>query len=295
MAGHMSTENREEKPVSTSGETRKAAIQDAVRPLLLDKVAIVTGSSKGIGQAIAAAFAAQGADVVVNYHTDPEGAAKTASDVEAQGRRALVVQADVSQAKQVDALVVACLGAFGQVDILVNNAAIGYRPRGGFLEIPKADWDRVLRVNLDSLFFCSQRVLREMVARGQGGKIINLSSVHGLITGPRGKLSPYYLTKAAINMFTKALAVEFAPHRINVNAIAPGAIRTPGLGKYPPDAEAPYRRRVPLGGRAEASEIGGTAVYLASSLSDYMTGQVLYVDGGYTVSGTLTDWTPSEP
>jgi NAD(P)-dependent dehydrogenase (short-subunit alcohol dehydrogenase family) len=281
--------------VSGSGKTSKAAAGETNRPLLLDKVAIVTGSSKGIGQAIATAFAASGADVAVNYHTDQEGAEKTVADIEALGRRAVAVQADVSLAEQVDALVEACLGAFGRVDILVNNAAIGYRPRGGFLDIPKADWDRVLRVNLDSLFFCSQRVLREMVARGQGGKIINLSSVHGLITGPRGKLSPYYLTKAAINMFTKALAVEFAPHRINVNAIAPGAIRTPGLGKYPPSAEDAYRRRVPLGGRAEATEIGGTAVYLASPLSDYMTGQVLYVDGGYTVSGTLTDWTPTEP
>ena len=281
--------------MSVSCNTGAAAVTGAGRPLLLDKVAIVTGSSKGIGQAIAAAFAAHGADVVVNYNSDAAGAAETASQIEAVGRRAVVAHADVSQAEQVDAMVEACLRAFGRVDILVNNAAIGYRPRGGFLEIPKTDWDRVLRVNLDSLFFCSQRVLREMVVCGQGGKIINLSSVHGLITGPRGKVSPYYLTKAAINMFTKALAVEFAPHRINVNAIAPGAIRTPGLGKYPPDAEEPYRRRVPLGGRAEATEISGTAVYLASSLSDYMTGQVLYVDGGYTVSGTLTDWTPSEP
>ncbi len=277
-----------QKPGDVAGSVRM--------PLLLqDKVAIVTGSSKGIGQAIAQAFAAQGADVVVNYNTDAEGAAETASRIQALGRRAVVVHADVSEAAQVDAMVASCLQAFGRVDILVNNAAIGYRPRQGFLEIPKAEWDRVLRVNLDSLFLCSQRVLREMVSRGRGGKIINLSSVHGLITGPRGKLSPYYLTKAAINMFTKGLAVEFAPHHVNVNAIAPGAIRTPGLGRYPADAEEPYRRRVPLGGRAEASEIGGTAVFLASHLSDYMTGQVLYVDGGYTVSGTLTDWTPSEP
>jgi NAD(P)-dependent dehydrogenase (short-subunit alcohol dehydrogenase family) len=262
--------------------------------LLREKIAIVTGSSKGIGRAIAEAFAAQGADVVVNYNTDEQGARETAAVIEGMGRKAIVVRADVSEADQADALVVACLQAFGRVDILVNNAAIGYRPKAGFLQIPKSDWDRVIRVNLDSLFFCSQRVLKEMVARRQGGKIINLSSVHGLITGPRGKLSPYYLTKAAINMFTKGLAVEFAPHKINVNAIAPGAIRTPGLGKYPPDAEGAYARRVPLGGRAEASEIGGTAVYLASRLSDYMTGQVLYVDGGYTVSGALTDWTPSD-
>jgi len=276
-------------------KSREVSLVQAPHELLLqDRAAIVTGSSKGIGQAIAVAFAAQGADVVVNYHSDSEGAASTAAQVHALGRRAVIVHADVSQATQVDAMVDTCLRTLGRVDILVNNAAIGYRARGGFLEILKTDWDRVLQVNLDSLFLCCQRVLRTMVTQGQGGKIINLSSVHGLITGPRGKLSPYHVTKAAINMFTKGLAVEFAPHRINVNAIAPGAIRTPVLGKFPPDAEEPYRRRVPLGGRAEASEIGGTAVYLASHLSDYMTGQVLYVDGGYTVSGTLTDWVPSD-
>lgn len=263
-------------------------------PLLEDKIAIVTGSSKGIGQAIAWAFATHGAHVVVNFNTDEVGAGETAAGIRARGRRAEVVHADVSQAAEVDAMVDRCLETFGRVDILVNNAAIGYKPKGGFLDIPKEDWDRVLRVNLDSLFLCSQRVLREMVRQGHGGKVINLSSVHGLIGGPRGKMSPYYLSKAAINMFTKGIAIEFAQHRINVNAIAPGAIRTPGLGKYPQDAEEPYRRRVPLGGRAEASEIGGTAVYLASNLSDYMTGQVLYVDGGYTISGHLTDWTPSE-
>ncbi|HWT79232.1 MAG TPA: glucose 1-dehydrogenase [Candidatus Methylomirabilis sp.] len=271
-----------------------SALQPSDQGLLHDRVAIVTGSSKGIGRAIAEAFAAHGADIVVNYNTDAQGAREAASFIEGLGRKAIVVRADVSQAEQVDAMVDASLQTFGHIDILVNNAAIGYRPKAGFLQIPKDDWDRVMRVNLDSLFFCSQRVLKEMVACGQGGKIINLSSVHGLITGPRGKLSPYYLTKAAINMFTKGLAVEFAAHKINVNAIAPGAIRTPGLGKYPPDGDAAYARRVPLGGRAEATEIGGTAVYLASRLSDYMTGQVLYVDGGYTVSGTLTDWTPSD-
>jgi len=280
--------------VISSEKSYAAAVNDGKTPLLQGKVAIVTGSSKGIGQSIAEAFAVHGADVVVNYNSDADGAAETASRVEAAGRRAIIVQADVSQAEQVDALVDGCVRSFGRVDILVNNAAIGYKPKGGFLDIPKSDWDRVIRNNLDSLFYCSQRVLGKMVKQGEGGKIINLSSVHGLIGGPRGKVSPYYLTKAAINMFTKALAVEFAPHRINVNAIAPGAIRTPGLGKYPADAEEPYRRRVPLGGRAESSEIGGTAVFLASSLSNYMTGQVLYVDGGYTISGHLTDWTPSE-
>ncbi len=241
------------------------------------KVVLVTGAQQGIGRAMALEFAAAGADVAVNW-LDDEGAARRVADgVRATGRRAFLVQADVARLDAVRAMVAAVEEGLGPVDILVNNA--GIFPRVAFLEMGENDWDHVLDVNLKGSCFCAQAVARAMVAAGRHGSIINLTSGAAFRGSPRGV--HYCASKGGVLSMTRQMALELAPHRIRVNAIAPGLTDTaqPRYGSTEEEIAA-SGRAIPLGRIAEPEEIARAAVFLASDAAGFITGQCMHVNGG---------------
>jgi NAD(P)-dependent dehydrogenase (short-subunit alcohol dehydrogenase family) len=244
---------------------------------LAQKVAIVTGASRGIGYACAERLVREGARVML-VDVRQEGAAAA----EALGDNARFFCADVSQKSDVDAMLAATLAAFGHVDILVNNAGVTHA--ADFLELAEEDFDRVLRVNLKSMFLCSQAVAREMVKRNDTDKrgcIINMSSVNAELTIPNQ--IPYVVSKGGVNQLTRVAAIALAEHGIRVNAIGPGTILTE-LAKNAvmgsPEARHTILSRTPLGRCGEPEEIAGIAAFLASDDASYITGQTLYADGG---------------
>ena len=244
---------------------------------LSQKVAIVTGASQGIGRACAERFVREGARVMlVDVRADGAATAATLGD----GAR--FFQADVSVKAEVDALVAATLAAFGPIDILVNNAGVTHA--ADFLDLAEDDFDRVLRINLKSMFLCSQAVAREMVKRQdtqQRGCIINMSSVNAELTIPNQV--PYVVSKGGVNQLTRVASISLAPHGIRVNAIGPGTILTE-LAKQAvlasPEARHTILSRTPLGRCGEPEEIAGIAAFLAGDDASYITGQTLYADGG---------------
>jgi NAD(P)-dependent dehydrogenase (short-subunit alcohol dehydrogenase family) len=243
------------------------------------KVALVTGAARGIGRATALALAQAGADVALGLRDRGTGGTLAAA-IEALGRRALPLQMDVTRRPEVTAAVAEAVRVLGRIDILVNNAGIG--PPNPAEAVTEADFDATLAVNLKGTFFVSQEVGRAMIAAGSGGRIINLSSQAGFVALPTE--SVYCMTKAAITHLTKCLAVEWARHGINVNAVAPTFIRTPGTAKWLEDET--FRRdllaRIPLGRVGEPDDVAGTVVFLASPAAAMVTGATLLVDGGWT-------------
>ena len=243
---------------------------------LTGKVALVTGAQQGTGRAIALAFAREGADVGVNYLDDRGAADKVVQEVRGAGRRAVLVQADVAQPASVQAMVAQVVGELGGVDVLVNNA--GVYPRVPLLEMRESDWDLVLDVNLKGGFFCAQAAARAMIAGGRHGSIINLASqaIRGAVRGVH-----YSASKGGVVAMTRAMALELAPHRIRVNAIAPGLTDTaqPRYGNSEEELAA-MARAVPLGRMAHPDDIADVAVFLASENSRYVTGQSLHANGG---------------
>ena len=239
------------------------------------KHAIVTGASRGLGRAIAIAFAREGADVLVNYASREEQAREVASAIERLGRRAIVHRADVSDAAQVQAMAQAAAAAFGRVDLLVNNAGITM-PKG-MQDTSEADWDRVLAVNLKSVFLCSRAVAEGMMAQG-GGRIINIAST----AGQTGSLSgPAYCTaKAGVIGLTKCLANAFARHNILVNAIAPALIDTEILYWRTPEQWKETLESIPLNRLGDPNDLAEAAVLLASSGGNFMTGATIDINGG---------------
>lgn len=241
---------------------------------LSNQVAIVTGASQGIGLACAQRLVREGARVMLADVRDAEGRAAA----EALGDTARFFCADVSQKADVDALVAETLAAFGQIDILVNNAGVTHAAE--FLDLLEDDFDRVLRINLKSMFLCSQAVAREMVKRRRGC-IINMSSVNAELTIPNQ--IPYVVSKGGVNQLTRVASISLAPHGIRVNAIGPGTILTE-LAKKAVLASADARRtilsRTPIGRCGEPEEIAAIAAFLASDDASYITGQTLYADGG---------------
>lgn len=237
-----------------------------VKPLE-GQVALVTGAAKRIGRSIALRLAADGADVAINYATSKKEAAEVVREIEAFGRRAIAVQADVSKRREVDRLFAAVGRKFKRVDILVNNAGIFFEAK--FERLTDEQWDRMLDTNLRSQFLCSQRAAALMRKQGRG-RIINVASLGGLLAWP--KYMHYCVSKAGSIMLTRCLARALAPE-ILVNAIAPGTIQFPG---EPPDED--YIGRVPLHRTGTADEIAEAAAYL--STAEFITGQVLVVDGG---------------
>jgi len=252
---------------------------DVLRQFSLEgKVAIVTGSSRGIGRAIAEGLAGAGAAVTVNGR-DPETTQTAASAIVAAGGESLAVVADVSDATEVDRLIDTTVANFGRLDILVNNAGISpyFKPAETMAE---AEWDAIMKVNLKGVFLCCRAAGRVMIPR-KSGRVINISSIGGTVALPR--LVAYCSAKGAIHQLTRVLAVEWAPHHVLVNAIAPGFIETDltkGLRESPKHLES-LIRQVPLGRLGHPAEIVGAAIYLASDAASYVTGQMLHVDGGW--------------
>jgi 3-oxoacyl-[acyl-carrier protein] reductase len=244
---------------------------------LAGRVALVTGSSSGIGRGVALAFAREGADVVVNHPTSAEAAAaeEVAAGVREAGRRALVVRADVSQEPDVERLVAAAREAFGRIDILVNNAGIA--AAAAVHEMSTATWDRVLGVHLRGTFMMTRAVLGEMYSRNSG-RIINTASQLAY-KGAAG-FSAYTAAKGAIISFTRSTALEIGARNITINCIAPGATLTPILEDVPTDTLEAIRRAIPLGRIAEVNDIVPAFVFLAGDDARHFQGQCLSPNGG---------------
>lgn len=249
------------------------------------KNAIVTGGAMGIGLGVVTRFVAAGANVLV-ADLDGELAGKRAAELDGPGKTAaLAVDVAVDDAGR--RLVDECMANFGSVDILVNNA--GIYPVTPMLELSREAWQRVIDVNLTGLAFISKSVARQMVDQGSGGKIVNIASIDSLHPSMVG-LAAYDSSKGGVLMFTRALALELAPHGITVNAIAPGGINTEGIsaplqgsGMTEGEMQAMTERfaaAIPLGRMGEPDEIATTALFLASPASDYVTGELIVVDGG---------------
>ncbi|MCE5281984.1 MAG: SDR family oxidoreductase [Deltaproteobacteria bacterium] len=244
------------------------------------KVALITGGSRGIGQAIAVAFAEAGADLVVcSRDRHPPELENTAEQLRSMGRKVLAVPAHVGIKEDVANLVRKALDAFGRIDILVNNAG-GNTSLSTLVDLEEKTFDKVMEINLKGTFLVSQVVAAEMIKQG-GGRIINISSVSGLRARNDGT-GAYCISKAALNMMTQVMARELAPHHILVNAIAPGSIRT-ALSRVnwaDPERLARRVREIEMKRFGEPEEVAGIALYLASKAGSFVTGEIIRVDGG---------------
>jgi 3-oxoacyl-[acyl-carrier protein] reductase len=242
---------------------------------LLDRVAIVTGGARGIGGAIAAAFAAEGADVVIADRLGEDVAKPVLDAIERAGRRGLFVGTDISDEASVSAMVARAYDEFGEIDVLVNNA--GTVSQVFLHELRVEEWDRVMGVNLRGCFLCTRMVLPRMLERGRG-KVINVASQLGQIGGT--EMVHYSASKAGVIGFTKALAREVSTKGIHVNAIAPGPILTDMMAEETEEWAAKKLSELPIGRFGEAHEVAPTAVFLASDESSYYVGQTLCPNGG---------------
>ncbi|OGB95707.1 MAG: sugar dehydrogenase [candidate division NC10 bacterium RIFCSPLOWO2_12_FULL_66_18] len=259
----------------------------ADRPLRGQK-ALVTGANSGIGEGVALALGAAGADVVVNYVSNPEAAGAVVDTIKAGGGDALALRADVSKEGEVRAMFQEMFTAWGTIDILVNNA--GLQRDAPFPDMTLEQWNTVLGVNLTGMFLCTREAAREMIRRGirtevsrAAGKILCISSVHERI--PWAGHVNYAASKGGVKLFMQTLAQELAPHRIRVNSIAPGAIQTPinRAAWETPEALNALLKLIPYGRIGLPEDIGKAAVWLASDDSDYIHGQTIFVDGGMTL------------
>lgn len=242
------------------------------------QVALVTGAARGLGRACALALAHAGADVALGLRELDSGA-ELAGKIRALGRNVLPLQMDVTDREQIQSAVAQAIAHFGQVDVLVNNAGVG--PPAAATEVTEADFDYTLNVNLKGTFFVSQTVGRHMIAR-RSGKIVMLSSQAGFVGLPTE--SVYCMTKAAIAHLTKCLAVEWGPHNVNVNAVAPTFIRTPGTVKWLENEAfaSDLLAKIPLGRVGDPSDVAGAVVFLASPAAALINGATLLIDGGFT-------------
>jgi len=245
---------------------------------LENKVAIVTGSSSGIGRAIAIELASQGAAVLINFHKGEEEAQAVKAECEAAGGRAHVVGADVSVIADIQRLIDEAVATFGRLDIMVNNA--GMETRTSTLDTTERQFDMVIAVDLKSAFFGVQLAAKQMIKQGGGGRIINISSIHE--DWPMPGNSPYCAAKGGVRMLTRTAGVELAPHGITVVGIAPGAVHTPidDVTLSDPVAKAKLEGAIPLGRVAEPQEIARIVAFLASDLASYGTATTYVVDGG---------------
>ncbi len=249
---------------------------------LAGKVALVTGSSQGLGQAIAIRLAQEGASIVINYRSNPDGAEATLSQAKAAGKPGLVngitIQADAGNVADVQRLIAESIAHFGQLDILVNNA--GIEKNADFWYISEADYDAVMNVNLKGVFFAAQAFVKHHIATQQPGKIINISSVHEELPFPH--FATYCASKGGVKMLTRNLAIELAPLGITINNVAPGAIETPINTKIlnNPAQLGAMLKNIPLGRLGQPEDIASMVAFLASADSDYVTGTTFFVDGG---------------
>jgi gluconate 5-dehydrogenase len=252
---------------------------------LVDKVTIVTGGSQGIGFALARGLAKYGCKIIIFNRKTPKGEA-AAQSIREGGGSAVHITGDVSQKKSIEEMVEKTLRQQGRIDILVNNAGVNVRKPA--VEVSEEDWDTIFSTNLQGLFLCSQIVGRQMILQ-KGGKIVNVASMgstFGLVNR-----APYCASKAGVAQLTKALALEWAKYHVYVNAIAPGIIQTPLTEAYMqshPERLGTTLRKLPLGYIGKPENLVGATLFLASTASDYITGQTLYIDGGYSLG--CMDW-----
>lgn len=245
---------------------------------LAGKTALVTGSSQGIGEAIAIRMAEEGADIVINYFGHQESAEKIVDRIKGLGRRSLAISADISNVVQSRKLIHGSIDQLGRLDILVNNA--GIERRADFWSVSEEDYDRVVDVNAKGAFFTAQAFAQQLMHAKLPGKIINISSVHEELPFPH--FAPYCVSKGGVKMMTRTLAIELAPFGITVNSIAPGAIETQinrNLFNNPGELKM-LKENIPLKRLGTTADVAGTAVFLASSDADYITGSTIFVDGG---------------
>ena len=260
---------------------------DPLKPLK-NQNALVTGANSGIGEACALALGAAGANVVVNFHSNPEEATRVVDWINRSGSRAIAIRADVSREEEVQAMFAEMLKQFGTIDILVNNA--GLQRDAAFHEMTLQQWNTVISTNLTGQFLCAREAVREFLRRGvvpeissAAGKIICMSSVHEVI--PWAGHVNYAASKGGVMQLMKSMAQELAPKKIRVNSIAPGAIKTPinRAAWETPAAETELLKLIPEGRVGLPDDIARTAVWLASDASDYVTGTTIFVDGGMTL------------
>jgi len=261
-----------------------------VRVDLENKITLVTGSTRGIGRAIALSYAENGATVVVNGR-DEERGKSVVGEIKALGGKAVFIRADVGDQKQVNNMVVNIIEDFGRIDILVNNAGVnvGKEGRVPIHEFRETDWQRIINVDLNGVFYCSKAVARHMVKQ-KSGKIINISSIVGIV--PLRLQVAFAAAKAGVINMTRAMALELAPYNICVNCIAPGSTLVEGTRELfysNPRIADSLLSHIPLKRAAEPEEMTGAALFLASEDSNYVTGQVIVVDGGWTC-GFARDW-----
>jgi Dehydrogenases with different specificities (related to short-chain alcohol dehydrogenases) len=254
------------------------------------KVAIVTGSTAGIGKGIALMFAKEGAKICVVGRNAQRGA-EVVQMIKDLRSDAIFVQADVAEKEETLKYINRTIDAFGEINILVNNAALIHQSR--VLDLEEDDWDRIIKTNLRSVFLGSKYAATQMVKQGKGGRIINLSSIHAKISEPQA--APYTAAKGGIEAFTRTLATELAPYKITANILAPGATYTElTIPMYTPSVKEALFKRIPLKEIANPEDIACGALFLASDESWYMTGSRLCIDGGYEMDGSLPDaeyWT----
>ena len=243
---------------------------------LTNKVALVTGSSSGIGAAIAKGFASEGADVIVNYHANRAGAEETAEYARARGVKATLLRFDVGKSDEVEEAFSRIKSDYGRLDILVNNA--GITPKIPFLEFSERAWDRTFDINIKSVFSCTRMAVPLM---HDGGAVLNISSIHSIAS--THNFSVYAATKGAMDAFTRSLAIELAEHQIRVNAIRPGWIHVEKESvKGGTDHHRGFVDRVPLHRQGRVEDIVPTALLLCSDAASYITGQVWTIDGGHS-------------
>ncbi len=248
---------------------------------LQDKVVIVTGASRGIGRGIAECLASEGAHVAVNYTMSSEKAESVAQSIRDLGRKAIAIEADVSDRTQVEEMVRTVSRELGPIDVLVNNA--GIESIVPFLELNDEEWNRVTETNLKGPWLCGQIVARDMVARSAGGAIVNIGSIQaGMVFPGRTHYAP---TKRGVEALTRSMAAELAPHGIRVNCLHPGLFDTDMTSWVmdSPDILPLVLEKIPLGRAAQPNEMGPAVVFMASDDSSYVTGQSLYVDGGMII------------
>jgi glucose 1-dehydrogenase len=247
---------------------------------LSGKIALVTGSSQGIGQAIAIRLAQEGADIAVNYHSHPEEADSVKAQIEALGRRAVAIGADLGSVASVNQLIAGAVAGLGQLDLLVNNA--GVEKNAPFWDVTEKDYDFVLNTNLKGPFFATQAFVKHLQGRKAPGKIINISSVHEDLPFPH--FTAYCASKGGLKMMTRNLSIELAPLGITINNVAPGAIETPintALLHDPAKLNA-LLDNIPLKRLGKPGDVSSAVAFLASPEADYITGTTLVIDGGLT-------------
>jgi NAD(P)-dependent dehydrogenase (short-subunit alcohol dehydrogenase family) len=250
---------------------------------LSGKTVLITGASKGIGRALALGCAHEGADIILNYNSDRDGAEEAAKEIRTLGRKTLVVGADLARVKQIEKMFATARRHFPRLDVLINNA--GLTGWASFFDTTEEKWDVVLDTNLKGTFFCSLAAARWMRDTKTAGSIVNVSTQCAELAVTN--LVAYGTSKAGIHGLTKQLAIELAPLGIRVNTFAPGPVNVDRNLRDDPDYRDAWGAMIPLGRTAETGEMVGPAVFLASADSSYVTGQTFFVDGGWTVQGMV--------